>query len=172
MIKPQEKSNAVQYLHNLTGHSSLIRQDPNGYKRWKQSLNAQVTGVLRASASFRHSWIQGSREPSLSRSIFLCAVFMPRSCSLHVAAKMDSGLSGHSEFLQLAVQEEKVTSVIFSFSLSLYVFQTSQRTLMVSVLGPMTDQSPLCHGGWPCLHHTVISAACENHLAWEEGVYQ
>lgn len=71
---------------------------------------------------------------SLPWSIFLCAVFISRASSLPVAAEVDTGISGHSEFLQLAVPEENVTSVIFFLSLPEYISQTSPWTLIVSLL--------------------------------------
>lgn len=118
------------------------------------------------------SGITGSREPpacSFPWSVFLHAVFISRSSSLRVAAKVDTGISGRSEFLQLAVLEENVTSVIFFLSLPEYISQTSPWTLTVSVLGPIIiDQSPsVSMSALP--GPRARSAASKNHLGWEEA---
>lgn len=51
LFKSQEESNPVQLLHDMIGHLSLIKQDPNSKyldaNAGKDNLCAQVTETLR-----------------------------------------------------------------------------------------------------------------------------
>lgn len=60
------------------------------------SSNWDSKGNANWEVSFRQSWIQGVLLPSLFLGLVSFADFIPRSSSLHVTAKMDTGISEHS----------------------------------------------------------------------------